>query len=506
MAQLSRTQRESMRSAAEQPARSRCVARTQGASAWPKSVSHFVALHQTLGNRTLQRMLRSGAIQAKLTVNDPGDKYEQEADRVAEQVMRMPDPGATGGVAASGRAQGLHIQRMCSECEEELHRQPPEETLQAKEAAGHAAPQAAPDVQPSMSFVRSGGRPLSEAVRSFFEPRFGYDFSQVRVHTDARAAESARAANALAYTVGRDVVFGAGQYTPETAKGKNLLAHELTHVVHQRGAREVYDSSNFVVRLRQGGPVIQRRVGLDVQDWDATKLGPPTLQNGTDARYVEVPPTGQISVSALVQVNGDVADPCTDYELGTTQTAWIAWTIANYQGRNPGDGSIRVWHRPPMPMRDPGATGDVWFDPASPRNVLKPGSCGDSVGIFHLDSPWHAIPKMRYNGAVAGSPLNYLRSYTRGLHLVTYLTAREPGGGFLRSPLRFVYWNSLQDFTLTPNYANPLLMWSHAGQVRVNVGAKGAGETSDAPYYTTSGPKFNEHFNESANWGIDERP
>jgi hypothetical protein len=77
------------------------------------------------------------------------------------------------------------------------------------------------------------GQPLPESARNFFEPRFGYDFSQVRVHTDATAAETARALNARAFTVGRDVVFGAGQYAPETSQGKKLLAHELTHVVQQ---------------------------------------------------------------------------------------------------------------------------------------------------------------------------------------------------------------------------------------------------------------------------------
>ena len=81
--------------------------------------------------------------------------------------------------------------------------------------------------------LRSPGEPLDPATRAFFEPRFGHDFSQVRVHTDTRAAESARAVKALAYTVGRDVVFGAGQYSPATA-GRPLLAHELAHVVQQR--------------------------------------------------------------------------------------------------------------------------------------------------------------------------------------------------------------------------------------------------------------------------------
>jgi hypothetical protein len=85
--------------------------------------------------------------------------------------------------------------------------------------------------------LRSPGRSLDAATRDFFEGRFGHDFSQVRVHTDARAAESARAVNALAYTVGRDVVFGAGQYAPESSEGRRLLAHELVHVEQQGGGR-----------------------------------------------------------------------------------------------------------------------------------------------------------------------------------------------------------------------------------------------------------------------------
>lgn len=82
--------------------------------------------------------------------------------------------------------------------------------------------------------LHSSGQPLDPATRAFFEPRFGHDFSQVRVHSDVRAAESARAVNALAYTVGRDVVFGTGQYAPQIGDGKRLLAHELAHVLQQR--------------------------------------------------------------------------------------------------------------------------------------------------------------------------------------------------------------------------------------------------------------------------------
>src|SRR6266481_1369679 len=79
----------------------------------------------------------------------------------------------------------------------------------------------------------SPGQPLDQATRAFMEPRFGHDFSQVRVHTNEKAAESARAVNALAYTVGRNVAFGSGQYAPGTVSGAKLLAHELTHVAQQ---------------------------------------------------------------------------------------------------------------------------------------------------------------------------------------------------------------------------------------------------------------------------------
>jgi len=83
--------------------------------------------------------------------------------------------------------------------------------------------------------LRSPGKPLDPATRTFMEPRLGYDFSRVRVHTDEQAAESAYAVNALAYTVGHDVVFGLGRYAPMTSDGRRLLAHELTHVIQQRG-------------------------------------------------------------------------------------------------------------------------------------------------------------------------------------------------------------------------------------------------------------------------------
>jgi hypothetical protein len=100
-----------------------------------------------------------------------------------------------------------------------------------RSATDQYAAQPAPTVVRDV--LRSPGQALDVHARAFFEPRFGYDFSQVRVHSDPSAAESARAVNAHAYTVGRDIVFDAGQYAPHSAVGRNLLAHELTHVVQQ---------------------------------------------------------------------------------------------------------------------------------------------------------------------------------------------------------------------------------------------------------------------------------
>jgi hypothetical protein len=88
--------------------------------------------------------------------------------------------------------------------------------------------------------LNSSGQPLDAQTRAYLEPRFGHDFSRVRIHTDVRAAESARAVNALAYTLGHSVVFGAGQFQPATNGGRRLIAHELTHVVQQSGLNRAY--------------------------------------------------------------------------------------------------------------------------------------------------------------------------------------------------------------------------------------------------------------------------
>ena len=163
--------------------------------------------------------------QAKLTVNQPGDAHEQEADRVADQVMRMKDGAAPFFSPSQGAQRG--IQRMCSGCAQEE-----KDKADRKETGGQAGGQAAPAIV-STVLSSNSGQPLDGGTRQFMETRMGQDFSQVRVHTDAQAAESAQAIQARAYTSGRDVVFGSGEYQPGSEAGKRLLAHELVHVGQQ---------------------------------------------------------------------------------------------------------------------------------------------------------------------------------------------------------------------------------------------------------------------------------
>ena len=201
-------------------------------------------LQQRLGNRGTRTFIDSRwrPAQPKLAVSTPGDPFEREADRVAEQVMRTADPSPP----EIRRLDRPPAQRVCAECEEEAESEK-KATVQRKcgpcaaeeeEGKAQRTPEegAPAEATPQVTNLRGGGAPLSSPVRAFFEPRFGRDLSAVRVHDGAEAAGAARSIHALAYTVGSDIVFGAGQYQPSSETGQRLLAHELTHTIQQSGA------------------------------------------------------------------------------------------------------------------------------------------------------------------------------------------------------------------------------------------------------------------------------
>ena len=312
----------------------------------PTHINKVLSLQKTIGNRAVQEMLaRKGdckaqsakskeqsairlspralllspsvPVQAKLKVGAPNDIYEQEADRVAAQVMRMPadsilhmanseEHGAKGRTPSVLRLSPcVEVQRMCPECEEEmqrlpigknhqalqrqpgeeekdnlqmqpleeeeevqrqpieeneneLHRQPEEEekdklqmqTLDNEEELKRQleedeeeivqtkndstkTPKVTSDIESQIQSKKGGGQPLSGSAQEFFGERMGSDFSGVRIHTDTGADKLNRELNAKAFTTGQDIFFRQGEYNPESSKGKELVGHELTHVVQQ---------------------------------------------------------------------------------------------------------------------------------------------------------------------------------------------------------------------------------------------------------------------------------
>jgi hypothetical protein len=195
-----------------------------------RNSSDLSALHRNIGNQAFGAMLGAGVLQRKC---------------------------ACGGT--------------CAHCQEE-------ENVRRKESK--TAPSARSDLAPPIvhEVLRSLGQPLDAETRNHFEPRFGGDFSNVRIHTDGRAAESARAIHAEAYTMGNDVVFGRGRYAPGTTEGQRLIAHELTHVVQQGGAEKPSMSSS--------APVV-REIELDTPNNPLELAAKSAEQNlGTRARPV----------------------------------------------------------------------------------------------------------------------------------------------------------------------------------------------------------------------------
>ena len=247
-------------------------------------------------------------VQAQLVVGQPNDKYEQEAERVAEQVMRMPQPN---GLILQER--DPTVQHYKSELDQPLQRQlfeseamapeqeeeEEEKTVQAKASSsqplirhdlsganGKVQRQSVeneeekeeetsvqtksnvsgqtivtPTLETQLSSGQGVGHSLPKSTRTLMESRFSQDFSHVRVHTNSPAVQMNRDLNAQAFTHGHHIYFGQGQYQPQTQSGQKLLAHELTHVVQQTGGHKVQTKS--LVQLRSLPTVLPRRESPD---------------------------------------------------------------------------------------------------------------------------------------------------------------------------------------------------------------------------------------------------
>jgi hypothetical protein len=239
----------------------------------------LLQLQHQAGNQAVLGLLQSGALRAKLEIGDSDDAAERGADEIADRVLRM-----VGAAPSNGAAR--------------------------READAGSPPTAPREGASALSHLSGAGEPLSQSLRSFFEPRFGHDFGDVRVHTDRSAAESARAVDALAYTAGSHIAFGQGQYAPQADAGRRLLAHELAHVVQtQRGGA----SSDKPISAHDE----RAELGSDAE-------GPSFLRRKEDPQVVIVPVAG-------------TADPLAGYAAMRERLPPPDWNALNAAARRRAD-------------------------------------------------------------------------------------------------------------------------------------------------------------------------
>jgi hypothetical protein len=309
------------------------------------------------------------AMQAKLVVGQANDPLEHEADRIADQVMRMPAPLRTASSAT--------LQRKCAACDEEARS---DGTLRAKHSVPESTRTEAPAVVDEV--FRSAGEPLDAPTRAFFEPRFGRDFSQVRVHTDDRAARSAQSVGALAYAVGPHIAFAAGQYAPGGDRGRHLLAHELAHTVQQGHSR------------------IQRRPGAD-QQGVAGLVDRPEESDEIEAGAIEVAgPIEQRIQRSATWKGAAVHETLNMAEIAITGGAPVTRPVLN--GTKllipaDGAGAIKVpgVTTMPLPSTDPAATWMAKVD-------TVPAQEGGSDETVLAPGPWTKVATKVQAGAVTG--------------------------------------------------------------------------------------------------------
>ncbi len=211
-------------------------------------------------SHTEQGRSNASHIQPRLEVNNPNDRFEQEADAVAEKVV-------------SGESA---IQRKRTDCEqeEELQMKP---LVQMKAHSSESGQEVQPWVQQQIESSRGGGQPLRDETRSLMENGIGANFEGVKVHTDSNAVQMNRDLGARAFTVGNDVYFNSGEYSPETGEGQRLLAHELTHTVQQGASaesiqREVIEMPEM--RVRGGGVPDRSSLAGDNADPSGMTISP----------------------------------------------------------------------------------------------------------------------------------------------------------------------------------------------------------------------------------------
>jgi len=292
-------------------------------------------------------------IQKELPISDSGARLEREADVVADKVMRMANKPLPVSTDSSG------LQRACAACEQTHD----EAQLQQINPAGlnPAATQSTTEIAFAPASVHevlnSAGQFLDERTRVFFESRFGYDFSGVRVHTGVAAENSARDINARAYTVGQHVVLGAGQFAPATSEGQRLVAHELSHIVQQTAET----SSSGMIRNETGTGASEQSGML--------RTNKPRLQRSDPSIDVAPTPTRMLMV---LNENTSLLDAA---DAGTNDLAKLpkgtSVTLVSTEGE---------WYRVEVLLNGQSLSGFIKLGQAQPPQALEGATITDYVG------------------------------------------------------------------------------------------------------------------------------
>jgi hypothetical protein len=354
------------------------------------------------------------AIQLRLAINQPGDVLEQEADRIADRAMATPPYTAVSGTPP-------YIQRFSGQSNGQM------------DAAPASVDRA----------LASPGRPLEPVLRQDMEQRFGHDFSQVRVHSDPTAEQSAREVNAHAYTVGHNIVFGAGRFAPETQVGRRLIAHELTHVVQQRQGKPLVQRapprdpdpkwvSPSSGEIQPAKPVYNTAVNPNNLDWRGQNH---TLQEPLDKAFEQV----------CYDDNGNSTGITMDqlHESAWVKTSYGKTVPVEWKGPHGAEVSIDVAHNPPAPdiahvgWQRPGKSksGHIFLDDTpygrapltipqakfpTPRTTPPAGGSVDADQVEGVEGKVAVTEQAR---AIAGADAQLRRAQALGKRLARYYRA-----------------------------------------------------------------------------------
>lgn len=329
-------------------------------------------------------------VQTKLTVGPPNDRYEQEADHVADQVMRMPEP---------------QVQRQAA-----VEEEPDEDMLQTKPLAAQITPlvqrkagtqQGTPAPFSVDDMPRSSGRSLGAATRSFMEPRFGVDFGGVRLHTGAGAERAAAQLQARAFTYGQDIWLGRGA----SESDRRLMAHELTHVVQQGAVHQGAARTQKVQRAEtdtSGNCAPLQDAKSDVNTHVNSALSTARSHAGT-------PPTPRIVIDKVEEILA------TNTSVGRSAIEDWASTLPSTKVNLPGQASTkfagvsyRIWSQTSFPI----------LNPTMKVNDICIGS--DKLGhFFQQGHDYFEIARRRSGGTVAQAEEFGERTEGGGFGLVT---------------------------------------------------------------------------------------